>query len=97
MNRFFLDYLNLHILNSISIDQLLDEQKKYYDTLQTYWRDNNFLTTQWWFLVICKKTTTFTNFSTTRESGFKSLYNVLSFNRPLFCCISMIFECKPLS
>jgi len=39
------------ILNSISLQELLDAEAKYHRVLRTYWHENNFLTYKWWFLV----------------------------------------------
>lgn len=40
------------ILNSISLQELLDAEAKYHRVLRTYWHENNFLTYKWWFLVV---------------------------------------------
>jgi hypothetical protein len=40
------------ILNSISLQELLDAEAKYHRVLRTYWQENNFLTYKWWFLVV---------------------------------------------
>ena len=42
----------LMVLNSISLQELLDAEAKYHHVLRTYWHENNFLTYNWWFLVI---------------------------------------------
>ncbi|CAM4016900.1 CBO0543 family protein [Mesobacillus thioparans] len=42
----------LTVLGSISLQQLLDAEAKYHKILRTYWHENNFLTYEWWFLVI---------------------------------------------
>ena len=39
------------ILNSISLQELLDAEAKYHRVLRIYWHENNFLTYKWWFLV----------------------------------------------
>lgn len=43
---------NSPILNSISLNELIDMQKKCNATLKTYWHENNFLSPQWWLIVI---------------------------------------------
>jgi hypothetical protein len=52
LDNFLFDFLNQHVLNTVSLDQLLEVEKKFYDTLQTYWLENTYLTPKWWFLVI---------------------------------------------
>ncbi len=42
----------LHILNSISLTQLLEIQREFIETDSAYWYQNVFLTPKWWFLVI---------------------------------------------
>ncbi len=38
-------------MNSISLDQLLEVEKDFYQTLQTYWRQHNYLQPKWWFII----------------------------------------------
>ena len=46
-----LDLLPYHFLHSISLEQLLEEEKLFYQTLQSYWYEHNYMTTKWWILV----------------------------------------------
>ncbi|MDP4086870.1 MAG: CBO0543 family protein [Bacillota bacterium] len=52
MRIFVLDILNFYLLNSISLDEVLKEEKKYYHALHTFWKESNYLTPRWWLLVI---------------------------------------------
>lgn len=45
------DLLNYFILNAISLNELMDLEKNFNSSLLTYWRENNFLSYQWWLLV----------------------------------------------
>lgn len=46
------DFSHSAILYSIDFDHLIEVEKIFYNTLQTYWKEHNYLTPQWWFLVI---------------------------------------------
>ncbi|WP_226526955.1 CBO0543 family protein [Metabacillus niabensis] len=46
-----LDLIPFQYLHSISLEELLKEEKLFYQTLQSYWQDHNYLTIQWWVLV----------------------------------------------
>ncbi|MBU7592448.1 hypothetical protein FVO58_07815 [Metabacillus halosaccharovorans] len=46
-----LDLLPFQYIHSISLEQLLKEEKLFYQTLHSYWQDHNFLTMKWWVLV----------------------------------------------
>jgi hypothetical protein len=52
LDYFLFDFLNLHVLNTVSLNELLNVEKKFHDILQTYWLENTYLTPRWWFLVI---------------------------------------------
>jgi hypothetical protein len=52
LEYFIINLLNQYILNSISVNQIIEIEKKCNATLQTYWRENNFLTPPWWLLLI---------------------------------------------
>ncbi|WP_163102408.1 CBO0543 family protein [Peribacillus alkalitolerans] len=52
MIYYFSELINLQIMNSISLDQLLEVEKNFFDTLQSYWREHNYLSFKWWILVI---------------------------------------------
>lgn len=52
MSTVIIDIFNQHLLNSIPFDQVLEEEKKYYHLVRSYWQENNYLTPQWWLLVI---------------------------------------------
>jgi hypothetical protein len=44
--------LHTYILAAISLDELIEAEKKYHELLKSYWHDKNFLGWRWWFLVI---------------------------------------------
>jgi hypothetical protein len=52
MEVFSLNILNRLILDTISLKELIEMEKQYNSSLLTFWRENNFLSPQWWFLVI---------------------------------------------
>ncbi|MDP4106392.1 MAG: CBO0543 family protein [Bacillota bacterium] len=52
MGFFRLDLFNHLIMNTISLNQLIEMEKTFNSTLQNYWRENNFLSLQWWILVL---------------------------------------------
>jgi hypothetical protein len=54
VNSLFLifDFLNLPILYTVSLDEVIEVEKKYFETLREYWRDHNYLTFNWWLLVL---------------------------------------------
>lgn len=39
-------------MNTISLNQLIEMKKKFNSALLNYWRENNFLSPQWWLVVI---------------------------------------------
>lgn len=47
-----LELIPFQFFHSISLDQLLEEEKHFYQTLQSYWFEHNYLTIKWWVLVI---------------------------------------------
>jgi hypothetical protein len=47
-----LDLSNHFIFYTISLNQLIEMDKKFNSALLNYWRENNFLSAQWWLLVI---------------------------------------------
>jgi hypothetical protein len=42
----------LIVLGTISLQEVLDAEAKYHKILRAYWHENNFLTYEWWFLVV---------------------------------------------
>ncbi|HZH61991.1 MAG TPA: CBO0543 family protein [Metabacillus sp.] len=46
-----IDFLPIQFIHSISLDQLLEEEKHFYEALRTYWYAHNYLTFRWWILV----------------------------------------------
>ncbi|WP_285843923.1 CBO0543 family protein [Metabacillus halosaccharovorans] len=46
-----LDLLPFQYIHSISLEQLLKEEKLFYQTLHSYWQEHNYLTMKWWVLV----------------------------------------------
>lgn len=46
------DLLILYNLNSLPLDHLIEVEKTYFETLTHYWKNHNYLTARWWFLVI---------------------------------------------
>ncbi len=47
-----LDHIHSLLLQSISLERLLEEEKLFYKTLQSYWYEHNYLTIRWWILVL---------------------------------------------
>lgn len=47
-----LNVLFFYIGNSTTLEQLLSVESTFYDTLQLYWREHNYLTAGWWLLVV---------------------------------------------
>lgn len=47
-----LESLHMHLIQGVSFEDLMKIEKKYYETLFTYWRESNYLTPKWWLLVI---------------------------------------------
>lgn len=45
---FIFDFL----LYSVSLDQVIEAEKEFYKTLREYWREHNYLTFDWWLLVV---------------------------------------------
>lgn len=45
------DFVHYSVLYSVNLDELLETEKLFYDTLQNYWKVHNYLTLKWWFLV----------------------------------------------
>lgn len=41
-----------YILGAISLDEVIEAEKKYHALLKNYWHHSNYLTWRWWFLVI---------------------------------------------
>lgn len=54
MNSLFLifDFLDLPILYTVSLDDIIEVEKKYFETVREYWRAHNYLTFNWWLLVL---------------------------------------------
>ncbi|RSD25425.1 CBO0543 family protein [Mesobacillus subterraneus] len=50
IGHYFHDHL--HVLSSISLQELLEAERNYHKVLRSYWYEHNFLTGKWWFLVI---------------------------------------------
>ncbi|TXC85659.1 hypothetical protein FS935_20040 [Metabacillus litoralis] len=46
------ELFNLYTLNSLPIDHLIEVEKTYFESLNQYWENHNYLTARWWFLVI---------------------------------------------
>ncbi|WP_226669999.1 CBO0543 family protein [Metabacillus litoralis] len=46
------NFLHVYLMNSISFDHLIEVEKSYFETLNQYWRDQNYLTARWWILVV---------------------------------------------
>lgn len=46
------ELFNLYTLNSLPIDHLIEVEKTYFESLNQYWKNHNYLTARWWFLVI---------------------------------------------
>lgn len=44
---FIFDFL----LYTVSLDQVIEAEKEFYETLRVYWRDHNYLTSDWWLIV----------------------------------------------
>ncbi len=40
------------LLYSVTLDQVIETEKEFYGTLREYWREHNFLTFNWWLLVV---------------------------------------------
>lgn len=51
LTYFTLDLINLYIFHTITFEQLVDIEKKFYEALHTYWYEQNYLTPKWWLLV----------------------------------------------
>jgi hypothetical protein len=45
-------FIDVLIVLSVQLDEVLKVEKEFYDTLQAYWREHNFLKPKWWLLVI---------------------------------------------
>lgn len=45
---FIFDFL----LYSVSLDQVIEAEAEFYETLREYWREHNYLTFDWWLLVV---------------------------------------------
>lgn len=40
------------LLYSVTLDQVIETEKEFYGTLLEYWREHNYLTFNWWLLVV---------------------------------------------